>query len=167
MIYDTTSVPEYKHLLTFADHVWPFVLYCKNLWKIIYFAMTSFIIIYFQVYHNYFCIFTIFWIRRMVKRASRKSKNAYILERREPSLSAEHVCRAFFACAHDKVHMTVICTTNRFLTCTFYRAHDKLFAVRFQFRMAKKSKRRKVSSQWCKRQDVSSKWHSDVSFAVR
>jgi hypothetical protein len=76
----------------------------------------------------------------MVNRASRKSKNAYILERREPSLSAEHVCRAFFACAHDKVHMTVICTTNRFLTRTFYRAHDKLFAVRFQFRMAKKAR---------------------------
>jgi hypothetical protein len=58
--YVTPSVPKYLHLLTSALHTWPFVLFkkiVKILFTLLWHVLSSYV---FQVYHNYFYIFTNF-----------------------------------------------------------------------------------------------------------
>jgi hypothetical protein len=71
-------LPKYLHLLTSVLHIWPFVLF-KKIMKILFtllcYGLSSYIC---QVYHNYFT-FLQFFIGRMVKYESHKSKGANIL----------------------------------------------------------------------------------------
>jgi hypothetical protein len=83
-IFDTPSLPKFnQNLLTFADRVWSFVLF-KNFMRILFILLCMF---HHHPYFKYIIImFTfsqIFWIRRMVNRATRKPKNAYIYGRTE------------------------------------------------------------------------------------
>ena len=53
----TTSIPKYKYLLTFADHIWPFVLFkkfMKILFILLWYVLSSYI---FEVYLNCFYFF--------------------------------------------------------------------------------------------------------------